>query len=449
MAAAQVAWDCDMVKTGLTKIVPVRQARAVRNDAPQGYYAASAGPAPAATSLRGDVKADVCIIGAGYTGLSAALHLATAGANVIVIEAEDVGFGASGRNGGQIHPGHRKSQAELEKWLGVGHARDLWSLSEEARKLVFELASEDCELKRGLVIAAHNDKAARSLTKDTEYLVGHYGYGESRMLDRAHAQAVVGTDIYPAARMDSGGGHLHPLKYARKLAARASAAGAAIHVRSPALRVERAKQFVVDGAEFKVVADHVVLACDAFSARLAPELAPYIAHVESFIAATEPLDLELASTIVPSDAAVADTRHVLDYYRKSSDRRLLFAGREAYWTPPNDIAGIVRPRMLKVFPSLQNVKIEFGWSGTVGITRTRMPHFGTLSPRFYFAHGYSGHGVALATLGGKALAQNVLGNRDRFETLARVPAQKFPGGQLLRKPMVTAALLCLKFADAF
>jgi gamma-glutamylputrescine oxidase len=438
-----------MVKSVLTRTVPVRQARAMQSNAPQGYYAASAGPASAAVSLRGDAKADVCIIGAGYTGLSAALHLATAGANVIVIEAESIGFGASGRNGGQIHPGHRKSQAELEHWLGVGHARDLWKLSEEARNLVFELASQDCELKRGLVIAVHNERAARELTQDTEYLSSHYGYTESRMLDRMQVQAAVGTDLYPAARMDGGGGHVHPLKYARKLAARAVAAGATIYVRSPALRIDRQTQLVVHGAQFKVVTDHIVLACDAFSTRLAPELSPYIAHVESFIVATEPLDPDRAAHIIPSDAAVADTRHVLDYYRKSSDRRLLFAGREAYWTPPNDVAGIVRPRMLKVFPSLQNVAIEFGWSGTVGITRTRMPHFGTLSPRLYFAHGYSGHGVALATLGGKALAEKVLGNGDRFETLARVPAQKFPGGQLLRKPMVTAALLCLKLADAF
>jgi gamma-glutamylputrescine oxidase len=420
----------------------------MHRNAPHSYYAASAGTAPLASSLHGAAKADVCIIGAGYTGLSAALHLATAGANVILIEAEDVGFGASGRNGGQVHPGHRKSQAELEHWLGVGHARDLWDLSEEARRLVFELAAVNCELKRGLVIAAHNDKAAQELTDDTEYLESHYGYGESRMLNRVETKAAIGTGVYPAARMDSGGGHLHPLKYAREIAAKALAAGARIYARSPALHIDRERQFTVRGAQFQVTADHVILACDAFSGQLAPELAPYIAHVESFIAATEPLDLALASTIIPSDAAVADTRHVLDYYRKSGDGRLLFAGREAYWTPPNDVARIVRPRMLKVFPSLQNVKIEFGWSGTVGITRTRMPHFGTLCPRFYFAHGYSGHGVALATLGGKVLAEAVLGRRERLETLGRVPAQKFPGGPLLRKPMVTAALLWLKFADS-
>jgi len=421
----------------------------MQNDMPHSYYTASAGPAMAELGLQGDGTADICVIGAGYTGLSAALHLASSGARVILLEANVVGFGASGRNGGQIHPGHRKSQPELEAWLGVGHARDLWTLSEEARKLVFELAVEGCELKGGLVIAAHNQKAARMLAKDTEYLATHYGYHESHMLDYAGTEAVVGTSLYPAARMDNGGGHLHPLKYARKLAAKAVAAGATIYVRSPALRVDRGKPFVVHGERFKVSADYVILACDAFSGQIAPELAPFIAHVESFIAATEPLHPELAPSIIPSGAAVADTRHVLDYYRKSSDERLLFAGREAYWTPPNDIAGLVRPRMLKVFPSLARTKLEFGWSGTVGITRTRMPHFGTLSPRLFFAHGYSGHGVALATIGGKILADAVLGNKERYETIASVPAQKFPGGPFLRKPMVAAALLALKVADSF
>jgi gamma-glutamylputrescine oxidase len=197
-----------------------------------------------------------------------------------------------------------------------------------------------------------------------------------------------------------------------------------------------------------VSADHILVACDAFSGTLVPQLAPYIAHVESLILATAPLDVKHRDGIIPCDAAVADTRHVLDYYRKSVDGRLLFAGREAYWTPPDDIARIVRPRMLKVFPHLNGVPIEFAWSGTVGITRTRMPHFGRIGRRTLFAHGYSGHGVALATLGGKALAEAVLGNTERFDVFARVPAHRFPGGPLLRKPMVTAALLTLKFLDA-
>ena len=418
------------------------------NTSSHGYYAASAGEKLQAFSLEREVRADTCIIGAGYTGLSAALQLASTGAKVVVLEAQEVGFGASGRNGGQIHPGHRQDQAQLERWLGQEHARDLWTLSEEARHLVFELASRNCELKRGLVIAAHNVRSAQNLAAETEYLSCHYGYREARMLDSAQSLAALGTDVYPAARMDLGGGHLHPLKYARHLAARAISSGASVFERSRVLQVECSEHPIAIGANFKVHSDHLILACDAFIAGLAPQLEPYIAHVESFIAATKVLGEELATKIIPSDAAVADTRHVLDYYRKSSDNRLLFAGREAYWTPPDDIVGLVRPRLLKVFPALRNVAIEYGWSGTVGITRTRMPHFGRLHPRVYFAHGYSGHGVALATLGGKVLADAVLGNADRFESLARLPAKKFPGGRLLRKPMVAAALLTLKLADS-
>ena len=448
MQAAQVACVRPPVKADLTGPMSLLQSRVMSGEAPQGFYAASARPATFASPVTGPVQTEVCVIGGGYTGLSAAFHLARAGAKVVLVEARTVGFAASGRNGGQIHPGHRKSQAELEQWLGDRHARDLWSISEEARNLVFELAADECDLKRGLVIAAHDEKAARTLAAETEHLAANYAYREARMMDGAETVAALGTDIYPAARMDMGGGHLHPLKYARRLADKAFQAGAIICENTPALGVETDGRHVVRCTQGRIVANQIVLACDAFTAQLAPQLAPYIAHVESFVIATAPLTAELGSQIIPSDAAVADTRHVLDYYRKSSDQRLIFAGREAYWTPPRDIANLVRPRMLKVFPALKDVSIEYAWSGTVGITRTRMPHFGTLGPRLHFAHGYSGHGVALATLGGKALAEAVLGNAERFDTLAAVPARKFPGGALLRKPMVTAALLTLKFLDA-
>jgi len=445
--AAQVARGRRAVKTGLTNAGPVLQARPMKQSTPQGYYAASAEPAPLPPRLSGDIRCDVCVVGGGYTGLSAALHLANAGAKVTLIEAREIGFAASGRNGGQIHPGHRKDQRELERWLGRQHARDLWSLSEEARQLVFALASEGCDVKHGLMTAAHNKRSARLLTDDTEFLATYYGYAEARMLDHRATQAALGTDVYAAGRLDMGGGHLHPLKFARALAAKALAAGARLHEHSPAVGVDQEHPAVRTPAG-TVSADHVLVACDAFTAALAPQIAPYIAHVESFIVATVPLGPEHRDRIIPCDAAVADTRHVLDYYRKSADGRLLFAGREAYWTPPDDVARIVRPRMLKVFPQLSGVPLEFGWSGTVGITRTRMPHFGRIGPRTLFAHGYSGHGVALATLGGKALAEAVLGNTERFDVMARVPAQKFPGGSLLRKPMVSAALLTLKLLDS-
>ena len=420
---------------------------------PQGYYAASAQPVAARPSLTGTANADVCVIGAGYTGLSAALHLSESGARVIVLEADTVGHAASGRNGGQIHTGHRKTQEELEHWLGKIHARALWDLCEEAKALVRHNVRRHgiaCDLKDGLVIAAHNRRAIDPVARETEYLEKHYGYTQSRMMDAAGTARQLGTHAYPAARHDGGGGHLHPLNYARGLAAAAEKAGAQIfeHSRAHAIDEDRAGANVRT-AQGLVTAGHVLLATDAFSGELAPQLARFIGHVESFVTATEPLGDALNAKVLPCDAAVADTRHVLDYYRKSADGRMLYAGRESYWTIPADIAAVVRPRMLSVFPELRAVKTEYAWSGAVGITATRMPHLGRLSKRLMFAHGYSGQGVALANMGGKVMAEAVLGHPERFEVFARVPARPFPGGALLRRPLVSAALMWFKLVDSF
>lgn len=420
--------------------------------APQGYYAASSDtPAPRA-ALGGDVIADVCVIGGGFTGLTASLHLARAGARVILLEAETVGFAASGRNGGQIHTGHRMSQAALERWLGQVHAHDLWDLCEESKTLVRAQANAlapDANLTDGLIIAAHNRRALRELGEETEYLTKHYGYTAARVMRTDEIHDLIGAD-YSGGKLDMGGGHLHPLRYARGLARGAEAAGATILEHSRARSIETAGgKNIVHGENGSVIADYVLLATDAFSADLAPELAPYIGHVESFVSATAPLPPELNAQILPTNAAVADTRHVLDYYRKSDDGRLLFAGREGYWNVPTDIAPIVRRRMLEVFPMLESVPTEYAWSGTVGITVTRLPHFGRLSSRVLFVHGYSGQGVALTSIGGKLMAEAALGNTERFDVMARVPAKKFPGGPWLRKPLVAAALFAFKIADAF
>ena len=398
------------------------------------------------------MKADVCVIGAGFTGLSAALHLARSGAKVVVVEADTVGYAASGRNGGQIHTGHRKSQEELERWLGKVHARDLWNLCEESKALVREnVRAHDiaCDLKDGLVIAAHTKSAIGPIAHESEYLAKHYGYSQARMMDASETARQLGTTAYPAARYDLGGGHLHPLNYARGLAAAAEKAGAQIfeHSRARAIDEDRAGANVrtADGI---VTADHALLATDAFIGDLAPQLAKFIGHVESFVSATEPLGEELNAKILPCDAAVADTRHVLDYYRKSADGRMLYAGRESYWTIPKDIAAVVRPRMLSVYPNLAGVKTEYAWSGAVGITATRMPHLGRLSKRILFAYGYSGQGVALANIGGKVMAEAVLGKSERFDVFARVPPTPFPGGRMLRKPLVSAALMWFKLMDS-
>ena len=422
-------------------------------DQTQNYYCASLAPAAPYAGLQESYRTDTCIIGGGFTGLSAALHLAAAGTRVTLIEAETIGFAASGRNGGQIHTGFRQTQEQLERWLGEIHARDLWALGEEAKILVRDLATAhqiDCALKSGLIIAAHDRAAARELADDTAYLRTHYGYTAARTMDAAETAAQLGTDVYPAARFDSGGGHLQPLAFARGLAQAAEHAGARLHERTRALQIETSDagvRITCDGAV--IDADRVIVACDAFTGELLPQLAPYIAHVESFITATEPLSDALYASVLPSDAAVADTRHVLDYYRKSGDGRMLFAGRESYFTVPSDIARLVRPRMERVYPALKSVRIEYAWRGTVGITRTRMPHFGRLGERIFFAHGYSGQGVALANLGGKVLAEAAMGKPERLDVLARVPARRFPGGAALRKPLVSAGLLWFKLLDHF
>jgi len=419
---------------------------------PQGYYAASAGPSRPFPRLAGSVKTDICIIGGGYTGLSAALALAEAGAQPTVIEAETVGFAASGRNGGQIHTGLNKTQAELEKWLGPMHARDLWALTEESKRLVRETIARhgiDCGLRDGLVIAAHNSRLLNELEADTDHLAKHYLYSDARMMDAEETAEQLGSRAYRGARLDLGGGHLHPLDYARGLAVAADEAGASIWEHSRALALEENGRDVVIRCEAgTITADKVLLACDAFTGKIAPTLERYIGYVESFITATEPLPPHLAETVLPCGAAVADTRHVLDYYRKSRDGRMLYAGRESYFSVPADIASLVRPRMLSTFPQLEDVAIEYAWSGTVGITTTRMPHLGALSERIFFAHGYSGQGVALTAIGGKLMAEAAMGNRERFDVFARIPVRAIPGGKYFKQPLVSLALYGLKILDS-
>jgi gamma-glutamylputrescine oxidase len=328
----------------------------------------------------------------------------------------------------------------------------LWSLSEEAKAHISALIARNaiaCEIRPGLIIAAHNEGAVRTLVRDAEHLARVYGYNNLRILSEPETSIEIGTPIYRGGWLDSGGGHLHPLLYARGLAKAAETASARIFERSAVLRLEdRPNGVELVTPAGGVLADRVVLATDAFSGTLAPGLDRFIGHVESFITATAPLPPTIAPQILRHDAAVADTRHVLDYYRKSADGRLLFAGREAYFGTPRNIAELVRPRLLRVFPQLRDVPIEYAWNGTVGITVTRMPHFGKLSDRIFFGHGYSGQGVALATLGGKLLAEAALGHEERFNVLARLPARPFPGGKWLRRPLIAAGLFAYKLADA-
>jgi gamma-glutamylputrescine oxidase len=418
---------------------------------PNSYYAATMPDAPSRPPLIGEVKADVVVVGGGFTGLSAALTLAEAGVKVVLLEAERIGFAASGRNGGQIHSGFRQDQAWLERRLGQERAQALWALAEDSKALLRERVKKhniDCALTDGLLIAAHSPRAARTLLHEAHHLNSRYGEDTARYLGRDEACARIGSGIYHGAFEDLGGGHLHPLRYALGLARAAEEAGAVLREDSRVSSlVEATSRIVAYTDKGRVTADQAIVACDAFTDELLPQLDRYLAPVESYIVATAPLTPEQRATVLPKNDAVADTRFVLDYYRLSADGRMLFSGGETFFAPAKDIAALVRPRMEFVFPQLKDIPIDYAWRGTVGITATRLPHFGRANGRILFGYGYSGQGVALANIGGKVMAEACIGQAGTFNLLAGIPPTAFPGPKSIRRWLVSATLMAMTLRD--
>jgi gamma-glutamylputrescine oxidase len=386
---------------------------------PASWYAATATPLAPFPALSGEVTADACVIGGGYTGLSAALHLAEAGMRVVILEAQRVGWGASGRNGGQVGSGQRRDQDWLESRFGRERARALWEMAEEAKALVRDLVARHgiaCDLRPGVVSAASRAGEVGELHAGAEKLARDYGYAEIEPLDRAGLEAMVGTRAYHGGVLDRGAGHLHPLDYALGLARAAVAAGVRVFERSRAISVAPGEARTAAG---RVRAPFVVVAGNGYLGDLLPGVAARVMPINNFIVATAPLGEARARRVIRDDVAVADTRFVVNYFRLSADRRLLFGGGESYgYRFPRDIAGLVRPRMLAIFPDLADVAIEHAWGGTLAITANRMPAFQRLRPGVFSAAGYSGHGVAIATLAGKLIAEAVHGTAGRFELLA-------------------------------
>lgn len=417
---------------------------------PASYYAATANEAPPVTPLEGGIRADVCIIGAGYTGLSAALHLAERGFSVVALEAERIGWGASGRNGGQLGIGQRKDQRSLEERLGKEWARRLWDLGVESNALVKELIARHaiaCDLKPGLIHAAWKKSDADWHRSEVEHMASEYGYTKMRYLTREEIRETIASDCYHGGIYDEEGAHLHPLNYALGLARAARAKGVVIHEESRVTGISRTDPATVKTAKGSVRAAHVVLACNAYLGALEPRVAGAIMPINNFIIATEPLGDE-ARALIRNDACVQDTKFVIDYYRLSADGRLLFGGGESY-SPnlPKDLAAFVRKPMLRVFPQLKDKRIDYAWSGSVAITLKRMPHFGRLEPNIVFAHGYSGQGINIATLGGKLIAEAIAGQAGRFDIMARLDTPKFPGGTWLRYPGLVAGMIFYAMKD--
>lgn len=409
---------------------------------PASYYAATATPIAALPALQGEVRADVCIVGGGYTGLSAALHLAQRGFSVLLLEAHRVGFGASGRNGGQVGSGQRRDQDDLERMVGPTRARALWDLAEEAKALVASLIAEHAmpvTLHHGVAHACRSVAELRHAQGAAAHLAQTYDYRDIEVLDPAAFRAVVGSPVLHGGAIDRGAGHLHPLNFAIGLASAAMAAGVQVHERSEVIEVIAGAKPVVRTAKGRVSCDHVILAGNGYLGGLAPEVAARVMPINNFIIATEPLG-DGAKSVLSQNIAVADSKFVVNYWRLSDDNRLLFGGGESYGYRFPDIIKTVTAPMLEVYPHLKGTRIDYAWGGTLAITMNRMPAYMRVAPNILAASSCSGHGLALSTLSGKILAEAVATQTTRFDLLADIPQARFPGGATFRWPLLVLAM---------
>ncbi|KAA9009885.1 NAD(P)/FAD-dependent oxidoreductase [Histidinibacterium aquaticum] len=427
-----------------------------RNDDPGTYpaswYAETSDPGPQREPLRGEEKADVAIVGAGYTGLSAALALAERGMRVIVLEAHRAGFGASGRNGGQVSAGYNKDQRWLEQRLGEGPARMLWDLGLEARDLTRSLVADHAPEARFMPGVLHGAWGAKGAEEERRYgawLAERYGY-QTQYLDQDAFREICPSPVYSGGLLDMGSGHLHPLRLVLGLAHGAEAAGAVIHELSEVREVRTdGPRPVLRTAEGTVEAEHVILAGNGYLPGLSRRYASRVMPINSFIAATEPLG-EQADEVLRRDIAVADDKFVVNYFRLSEDKRLLFGGRESYSIGyPKDILTALRARMARLFPGLRDAAISHHWGGTLGITMSRLPYLDRVAPGILAAGGFSGHGVALSLLSGRVMAEAVAGEKERFDTLSTLPVPAFPGGPAFRAPLLTLAMTWYSLRDRF
>ena len=417
---------------------------------PPSWYAATTPQLPPFAPLRGHLRADVCVIGAGYTGLSAALHLAQAGRKVVLLEAQRVGFGASGRNGGQLGSGQRVEQTTLERQHGHAVAARLWDLGQQAKQLVKGLIKEhdiDCHLTPGVAWTGSSAGDVEHLHRYAGHLHERYGYAEMDILDGPACRAICPSPDYQGGILDRDAAHLHPLALALGLARAAQKAGVQIFEQSHVTKIDKGAPASVTTAQGQVTADHVILACNGYLSGLDRRVAAKVMPINNFIVATEPLGARM-NDVLPKDVAIADSRFVVNYFRRSHDGRLLFGGGESYgYRFPADIAATVRKPMSVVFPQLEDVKIDYAWGGTLGITMKRFPYLARLAPNMLSASGYSGHGVGTATHAGQLMARAVQGDGDGFDVMSQIPSPSFPGGGALRTPLLVLAMTWYAMRD--
>jgi gamma-glutamylputrescine oxidase len=430
------------------------------------YYAASANEQPIYSKLESNIEADVCVVGGGFAGLSAAIELADRGYSVVVLEANHIGWGASGRNGGQIIAGLACEQAVIEKALGFDAAKKVWDMSLEALDLVRERIKRfdiDCDLSDGFLGVSVNAKKGAYLQSWYENMAKRYQYDtDAQWIEPKDIKQWIDSPRYYNGYFDKRSGHLHPLNYCLGLAKGASRIGVRIYQKSAVIAMQHSNSAKNESNYLQtetgsVKAKFVVLAGNMYLPEISPKLAPSLAKrimpVGTYIIATEPIAASLANQLIPTNAAVCDTNFVLDYFRfsantKASEPRMIYGGRVSYsaLTPPN-LTQNMQARMAETFPQLKDTKVEFTWGGFVDITMNRAPDFGRISPNVYYLQGFSGHGVALTGLAGKLVAEAIAGQAERLDLLASIKHHDFPGGKLLRTPALVLGMLWYKLRD--
>lgn len=417
---------------------------------PPSFFKLAAGDTQKYEPLDGSRRADVCIVGGGFTGLSAALHLAEAGADVVLVEANEIASGASGRNGGQIHSGLRRDVIWLEEKFGFERAKLFWDMSEEAKALLRSLVVRftiACDLRAGVIETQHKASLMKDAAELVETLHKKFGYDQANLLGRDEIITALGSERFFGGIDDRGGGHLDPYRFSMGLARVAASLGAKLHEQTPAVALDDGP--VVRTSRGEIRAGHVIVATDGRSGDFEQITRRRMVGINSFIVVTEPLGI-LGDTIMPGGQSAADSRFVVRYWRKTADGRLVFGGGESdAGQIPADVRSFVRPHLLEIYPQLANVPLAHGWGGVVSVTAPRLPFVREIAPAVWAAGGYSGQGVALAPFIGKLLAEAVQGRTERISPFTELSIPQLPSATWIRRTLVTLAIWKGRIEDRF
>ena len=417
------------------------------------FYRSSVEDLNSQDQLTSDIDVDICIIGGGLTGISSAINLSKKGYSVILCEARKIGWGASGRNGGQLGIGMRKDQFTIEKKLGLKHAKELWSLGLEAVEDVKNLIKEneiDCHLVNGVMSTACFEKDIDEYKFEIEHMAKNYDFEGYQFFNKEKIREEINSKMYLAGLLNSGSYHLNPLKLTLGLAKVAQKNKVKIFENTPIEKIrEEGDRVQVMSKKGLIRANQVVVACNGYLDSILGSKKNKFMPINNYVVATEPLGEKRARQIIKNNYAVCDTRFIIDYYRFSEDWRMIFGGGETFTSNfVKNAKSFVSKRMIKVFPQLQNVKIDYSWGGTLAITVNRLPHFGTLmNNKVSYAFGYSGHGLALSVLAGKLIGENIHGDHERFKFFSDINHMSIPLGSIFRRPIYSSAILYYKVRD--